>query len=85
MDNSFVFNEITLKRIPQFLVLSIILLLGLPYIGLNLGVDFSVLAGQLSHGDGLKSHLLESQIRDYFRQILLQWSGFSLAAVTALL
>ncbi len=85
MDNSFVFNENTLKRIPHFLVLIIILLLGLPYIGLNLGIDFSILAGQLSHGDDLKTQLLEMQIRGYFRQTLLQWSGFSLAAVTVLL
>ena len=85
MDNSFVFNEITLKRIPQFLVLIIILLLGLPYIGLNLGMDFSIIAGKLNHGNDINTHLIESQIRGYFRQTLLQWSGFSLAAVTVLL
>ena len=83
MENSFVFNETTLKRIPQFLVLVIILLLGLPYIGINLGLDFSVLAKKLSLESS--SPLIESQIRGYFRETLLQWSGFSLAAVTVLL
>lgn len=85
MDNSFVFNEITLKRIPHFLVLIIILLLGLPYIGINLGLDFSVIATKLGHGNDSASKLIEAQFRGYFRQTLLQWSGFSLAAVTVLL
>ncbi|KGP63532.1 histidine kinase [Legionella norrlandica] len=85
MDNSFVFNETTLKRVPHFLVLIIILLLGLPYIGLNWGLDFSSLAVKLNSGKEVDSQLFESQIRGYFRQALLQWSGFSLAAVTVLL
>ncbi len=85
MEHSFVFNETTLKRIPQFLVLVIVLLLGLPYIGLYLGFDFSTMAHKLNNGNELTSFLIESQIRGYFRQTLLQWSGFSLAAVTILL
>lgn len=85
MDNSFVFNETTLKRVPHFLVLIIILLLGLPYIGLNWGLDFSNLAITINDGKIAGSQLIESQIRGYFRQTLLQWSGFSLAAVTVLL
>jgi|GEM_PF-3408175 len=85
MDNSFVFSETTLKRIPHFLVFIIILLLGLPYVGLNLGLDFGVIATKLNNGNEVSSKLLESQIRGYFRQTLLQWSGFSLAAVTVLL
>lgn len=84
MDDSFVFNEATLKRIPQFLVLVIILLLGLPYIGMSLGFHFSILASKLNQNE-FASHLFESQIRGYFRQTLLQWSGFSLAAVTVIL
>lgn len=85
MENSFVFNETTLKRIPQFLVLIIVLLLGLPYIGLYLGFDFSTIASKLSHEHELTSSIIELQIRGYFRQTLLQWSGFSVAAVTVLL
>lgn len=85
MDNSFVFNEVTLKRIPKFLVLIIILLLGLPYIGLNLGMDFSSITDKLNHGNEANTHLIESQIRGYFTQTLLQWSGFALAAVTVLM
>lgn len=85
MDNSFIFDEIKLKRIPHFLAVVIVLLLALPYIGLNLGMNFSVIADKLSHSNELNSHLVESQIRGYFRQTLLQWSGFSLASVTVLL
>lgn len=85
MDTSFVFNETTLKRIPHFLVLIIILLLGLPYVSIYFGLDFSVIASKLGNDNVLHSYILESQIRGYFRQILLQWSGFSLAAVTVLL
>ncbi|CEG56540.1 putative bifunctional diguanylate cyclase/phosphodiesterase [Legionella fallonii] len=83
MDDSFTFNEVALKRIPQFLVLIIILLLGLPYLGLHSGMDFSSITNKLNQG--LHSQLVESQVRGYFRQILLQWSGFSLAAITVLL
>lgn len=85
MDNSFVFSETTLKRIPHFLVFIIILLLGLPYIGINLGLDFGVIATKIGHGNEEGTKILESEIRGYFRQTLLQWSGFSLAAVTVLL
>ncbi len=83
MDDSFTFNEVSLKRIPQFLVLVIILLLGLPYIGLHSGIDFGAITNKLNQG--LHVQLVESQVRGYFRQILLQWSGFSLAAITVLL
>ncbi|WBV68091.1 hypothetical protein PGH46_13715 [Legionella pneumophila] len=61
MDNSFVFNETTLKRVPHFLVLIIILLLGLPYIGLNWGLDFSNLAITINDGKIAGSQLIESQ------------------------
>ncbi|PJD91568.1 MAG: GGDEF-domain containing protein [Legionella sp.] len=82
-DSSFTFDEITIKRMPHFLILMIILLLGLPYIGLNWGIDFGIHTGKIN--EGLENNLIESQVRGYFRQTLLQWSGFSLAAVTVLL
>lgn len=85
MNNTFVFNETTLKRIPHFLVLIIILLLGLPYIGINWGFDFSNVANIINPSLKDNPQIIESQIRGYFRQSLLQWSGFSLAAVTVLL
>ncbi|CAM2785078.1 putative bifunctional diguanylate cyclase/phosphodiesterase [Legionella worsleiensis] len=85
MEHSFVFNETTLKRIPQFLVLIIILLLGLPYLGLYFGLDFGTISHRLNETTESNSFIIESQIRGYFRQTLLQWSGFSLAAVTVLL
>lgn len=85
MDSSFVFNENTLKRIPQFLVFIIILLLGLPYIGLSLGFDFSAIAKHFNQVNPIDTKIMDTQIHGYFRQTLLQWSGFSLAAVTVLL
>jgi diguanylate cyclase (GGDEF)-like protein len=84
MDNSFAFDEITIKRMPLFLILIILLLLGLPYLGLNMGLDFGIQTSKLN-GNSAQNFLIESQVRGYFRQTLLQWSGFSLAAVTVLL
>lgn len=85
MRKSYIFNETALKRVPHFFVLIIILLLGLPYIGLNWGFDFSSLTLKLNHENTISSPLIESQIRGYFKQTFLQWSGFSFAAVTVLL
>ncbi|MFA6302249.1 MAG: EAL domain-containing protein [Legionella sp.] len=85
MDNKFVLNEATLKRLPHFFVLIIVLLLGLPYVFMNLGMDFSVFADNLNSNQTVSTHIIESQIRGYFRQSLLQWTGFSLAAITVLL
>ena len=84
MDNYLAFDESTLKRMPQFLILIILMLLGLPYLGLNLGFDFSIHSSQLNP-QSLQNSLIEAQVRGYFRQTLLQWSGFSLAAVAILL
>lgn len=84
MDNSFELDEATIKRMPHLLILTILLLLGLPYLGLILGCDFSIHSGVLIT-NGVENQLIESQVRGYFRQILLLWSGFSLAAITLLL
>jgi c-di-GMP phosphodiesterase len=59
-------------------------LLGLPYLGLIMGFDFSIQFNRLTHHD-FQNQLIESQVRGYFRQTLLIWSGFSLAAITVLL
>jgi diguanylate cyclase (GGDEF)-like protein len=83
MNNTFAFDESIIKRMPLFLILIILLLLGLPYIGLNLGLDFSIQPPM--YNQTMENYLLEASVRGYFRQILLQWSGFALAAVTALL
>lgn len=85
MDKSFAFNEITIKRMPQFFVLIIFLLLGLPYLGVSLGMDFGFSNTASDHINSLHNFLIESEVRAYFKQTLLQWSGFSLAAVTLLL
>lgn len=82
MDNSFVLHETT-KRMPQFLIFSILLLLGLPYIGLSLGFNFNFHSSIAP--SPTENYLAENQLHIYFRQILLQWTGFSLAAITVLL
>lgn len=83
MDKS-IADVTTIKRMPQFLVLIILLLLGLPYVGLNFGFDFSIHSNEFT-SQSVHNYLIEAQVRGYFRQTLLQWSGFSLAAVTVLL
>lgn len=85
MNRTVEINETILKHIPPFLVLIIILLLGMPYIGLYLGFDFGLIAKRLNLVTAVQSHLIELEIRGYFRQTLLQWSGFSIATVTILL
>lgn len=82
--NSVEFDEVTLKRVPYAFVFIIILLLGLPIVALMHGIDL----GSISNNpavEGVNKYLLESQIRGYFRQTILQWSAFSLSLVTVLL
>jgi diguanylate cyclase (GGDEF)-like protein len=83
--DTMIFDQKTLKRIPHAFILFLILILGFPVIAINyLGLDFSSLAKNLPpHGES--SFMIESQIRGYFRQALLQWSAFSLSAITVLL
>lgn len=69
---------------PHFLVFLLVLLLGLPYFAINSGIDFSGFANSLNDGKEFGSKVLESQIRGYLRQMLLQWSGFSLSAITVI-
>ena len=79
-------DERTLKRIPPALVFVLILLLGLPIVALNyLDLDFSTFATHLVEALGIESIEAEAQIRGYFRQTLLEWTAFSLSAVTVLL
>lgn len=85
MDKSFAFNETTIKRMPQFFVLIILLLLGFPYLGVTLGMNFGLSNTAAENINSLHNYLIESEVRRYFNQTLLQWSGFSLAAVTLLL
>ena len=82
MDSRLILDEQTLKRIPPLFILIIILLLGFPAIALNyFAIDFRGLANVISN----ESYTTQVQIRSYFIQILLQWSAFSLAAITVLL
>ncbi|KTC66422.1 sensory box protein (plasmid) [Legionella adelaidensis] len=86
IDNTLILDEKTLKRIPPVFVFVIILVLGSPIIALNyFGFDFGTMAKSLGYDSKLSSYLIEAQIRGYFRQTLLQWSAFSLAAITVLL
>lgn len=83
--DTIIFDQKTLKRIAHAFILVLILILGFPILAINyLGFDFSTLT-QGSPVYDPSQHLLESQIRGYFRQALLQWSAFSLSAITVLL
>jgi diguanylate cyclase (GGDEF)-like protein len=84
--NTVVLDQRTLKRIPPFFVFFLILILGLPVVALNyFDIDFGTLAKSLGYDQKAGDFLLESQIRGYFRQAILQWSAFSLSAMTVLL
>jgi diguanylate cyclase (GGDEF)-like protein len=84
--NTVVLDQRTLKRIPPFFVFFLILILGLPVVALNyFDIDFGTLAKSLGYDQRAGDFLLESQIRGYFRQAILQWSAFSLSAMTVLL
>ena len=83
MNNSLFFNDKTLKRIPPGFVLMFIAILGFPSIALNyLSMDFTPVLNNTNNPGVL---LIESQLHDYFRQILLQWSSVSLTIMTLLL
>jgi len=86
MDNSLILGEKKLSKIPPGFVLVLVLILGLPVIFLNyFGLDFSTIAKDLGYENSISSFVIESQIRGYFRQTILQWSAFSLSAITVLL
>ena len=86
MDNAIILNEKTLNRIPPLFFLLFLLLLGCPAIAINyFGVDFESFTKNIDSHNELDALIVESQIRAYFLQVLLQWSAFSLSAITILL
>ena len=86
MDSALILDEKTLNRIPPIFTLIFVLLLGAPAIALNyFGVDFSSIAKDLGGDNSLGAFVVETQIRSYFIQVLMQWSAFSLSAITILL
>lgn len=85
MEKTFILDQASLKRLPHLFVFIIILLLGLPYIGINFGMDWNSVSNQFYYNTNFHSQIMESEIRGYFRQSLLQWTGFALAAITVLL
>lgn len=81
-----IFDEKRLRQIPSLFIFILIMVLGLPVIAYNLfDIDFSTITQGIDFDDRLKTYLVESQIRGYFRQAMLAWSAFSLAAITVLL
>lgn len=79
MDSAAILEDKTLKNIPPTLTLFFILLFGLPAIALTyFGVDFTTI-----HPGRAPS--ITTQLQAYFIQVLLQWSAFSLSAITVLL
>lgn len=86
MDKSLFFNDKTLKRIPPGFVLMLLAILGVPSIALiYLGMDFTPLLNTTSGTNDPGILLVQSQMHDYFRQILLQWSTVSLSIMTLML
>lgn len=86
MENNYNLEEGTLNRIPPSFIFVLILLLGFPIVSLNFfGFDFSAITHGVGIYDTYASKLIENEIRGYFRQALLQWSAFSLSAITVLL
>ena len=86
MDNALILDEKTLKRIPPIFTIIFVLLLGSPAIALNyFGIDFGNITKNFESDNSLGAFIVETQIRGYFIQVLLQWSAFSLSAITTLL
>lgn len=85
MNNSLILDEKILRRIPPVFVLFLIIILGLPALALNyISTDYSSIAKSMGYEGGIGASLIEAQIRSYFSQTLLQWSAFSLSAITVL-
>lgn len=86
MDNAFILDEKTLKRIPPAFTLIFVLLLGFPALVINyFGADLNYITNTIEKNNSLGIFITNTQIRSYFIQILLQWSAFSLATIAALL
>ena len=84
--DQFIFDEKKLQQIPSLFIFILIMVLGLPMVAYNLfDIDFGTIAQGIGFNDKVNAYLLEFQIRGYFRQAILQWSAFSLAAITVLL
>jgi len=77
--------EQSLKKVPHAMTFVVILLLGLPAIGIIWGMDFDFLTSTVDYSSLLQKENIELQLRGYFTQTLFQWSAFSLAAITTLL
>lgn len=85
MDKIVKIDEKALKRLPPIFILIFIILLGFPVLALTyFGADFSTMAKDMTINNNLGFVVIESQIRSYFKQVLLQWSGFSLSVITVL-
>ncbi len=84
MTNSPMLDVKSLKRVPYVFVLILILLLGLPVIGINWGLDFGTIADPNQQMQ-FQKFIIDAQLYGYIRQILLQWTVISLAAICVLL
>lgn len=81
-----ILDQQTLNRIPSVFIFLLILTLGLPVVAFNLfNVNFNIMSQHLGVMDTINNNLVEAQIRGYFREAILQWSAFSLSAITVLL
>ena len=86
MDNLIVLDDNPFKRISPISALVLLLALGFPAITLiYLGIDFDTIARTFDVGNPVSAYIPEAQVQRYFIQTALQWSAFSLAALTILL
>jgi diguanylate cyclase (GGDEF)-like protein len=81
-----IFDEQKLRQIPSIFIFILVMILGLPIVAYNLfDIDLITITQGISFDDRYKTYLVESQVRGYFRQAILEWSAFSLACITVLL
>jgi c-di-GMP phosphodiesterase len=83
--NPIIMEEKTLTRLPYMLTFVIVLMLGLPAVGMTFGINLDRLALNLGDNTLLQQKLIKSHILGYITQIIIQWSAFSLAVITTIL
>lgn len=86
MDNRTQAPDKQRHHIPPGFVVLFILMLGLPVVVFNyFSVDFSSIIHTRDYDSKVGLFIFEAQIKNYYRQTLLQWSTFLLATATFLL
>ena len=81
-----ILNEKMLSRIPPVFIVILLIVLSLPVLIFDVfHIDFSMISQGLGFFHLHGKPIGEAQFRGYFQQAILQWSAFSLSAITVLL